>query len=135
MNAVYPKFREQLLEWALNASQPGGILFYVVGVDSDYVFGAAHTSLADVVGTDESTPRKLLTGVTITDGTLDANDLEFDSLEAGKQIQSFVVYAQDTADSTYLVCYLDTSADGSLPVTVSAPSGLVRWNAAGICKI
>lgn len=136
MTAIYPKFRQQLLSWALAANAPAGLTFHVVGVDAGYTYNAAHTSLADIPAGATVSPETQLTSVTVVDGVVDAADVEWDAvLTAGETITGLVVYLKSGAGATYLAAFFDTSTDASLPQLIESTTGFVRWNAAGIFKI
>lgn len=135
MAAVYPKIREQLISWALNQNAPAGLAFYVMGVDADYTYNAAHVNLTSVPAGARITSEKLLTGVTYVNGILDADDQRWIDMTPGDVIRGFVIYLKSGGGDTWLVCYLDTSIDGSIPQTVDSTIGDIIFNASGICKI
>lgn len=135
MAAVYPKIREQLISWALNQNAPAGLAFYVLGVDTDYTYNAAHVNLSSVAVGARITSEKLLTNVTYVNGVLDADDQRWTDLTPGDTLRGFVVYLKSGGGDTWLVCYLDTSIDGSIPQTIESTIGDIIFNASGICKI
>lgn len=135
MSAVYPLIRQQLISWALNANAPAGLAFYALGVDASYVYSAAHNDLADIAGASIVADLHLLDSVTYVNGILDAADEEWTDLVLTETFDAVIVLLRATDLSSFLVCYIDSSTDGSVPQTVGSTSGLVRWNVAGICKI
>lgn len=136
MTAIYPKFRQQLLTWALNASAPAGLAFYVVGVKSTYVYDPAHTGLGNIPAGGICAPETALANVTIVDGVIDADDVYWDTvLTAGVTIDGLIVYLKDGGGNSFLAAYFDTSSDGSLPQLIESTSGFIRWDGQGIFKI
>lgn len=134
MSAVYPKFRESLLSWALNANPPAGLAFYMIGVDSSYVYDAAHNDLADIAGGDIVMPEHALDSVTIVNGIVDAADESYTGLTIGHELDAVIIYMKDGAAASYLAAYIDESSDGSIPQTFDSTSGEVRWHASGIFR-
>jgi hypothetical protein len=134
MSAVYPKFREQLLSWALNANPPAGLAFYVVGVDSTYVYDAAHNDLADVGSGPVTIAEQALTSVTITNGVVDAANVSVTGLDTADSLDALVVYLKDGAAASYLAAYIDESVDGSIPQGIDATQGVISWAVGGIFR-
>lgn len=135
MSAVYPKIREQLISWAMNQNAPAGLTFYAIGVDTDYTYSAAHVNLSSVAGAAIIAGEKALSGVTYVNGILDANDVEWTNLVNGDVLDGFIVYLKSGGGDSWLVCYIDSSADSSIPQTIAGSTGSLRFNASGICKI
>lgn len=136
MSAVYPKFRENLVTWALNGGGPVTSEFRVRGLNNDYVYSDAHDSLGDVVAsTPYVTEEIVLENVTVTNGILDADNVDFAEQTLGETLQAILVYLWDTtAEVGYPAAYINSSTDATLPQLIEQVSGQIRWNPAGICK-
>lgn len=134
-NALYPKWKEALLQAtansALNGSGTTGV--YAALVDTGtYTYSAAHefySSLSGVAGTDQEI------GATkaYTNGVFDGADLTYTAVAAGANIEALVLYVKNAgANTTWrLVAYIDTGVTG-LPVTPNGGDITVTWNASGI---
>lgn len=136
-NAIYPKFKETLLNASSNVSLDQNTSNdgpYCALVDTGtYTYSAAHqfySSLSGVVGTDQR-----IASPTVTTGTFDGSDLTFSAV-TGASVEALVIYRHNAgANTTWrLVAYLDTSVTG-LPVTPNGGDITVTWNASGIFTI
>jgi hypothetical protein len=135
-NAVYPKYKQSLLNAdansALNGSGTTGL--YVALVDTGtYTYNSAHqfySDLSGIVGTDQE-----ITSTTITNGLIDGNDVTFTSV-SGASVEALVLYRKNAgANTTWrLVAYIDTSVTG-LPVTPNGGNIGITWNASGIIQL
>jgi hypothetical protein len=135
MSAVYPNFREQLIDWAINQSAPAGLAFYVIGVDSSYVYSAAHVDLVDVIGGSIQASEQPILNVTYVDGIINGDDVEFSGLTLAEEITALIVYLKDGIGDSYLAAYIDESTNASLPATIGTSTGLLSWNASGIFRV
>jgi hypothetical protein len=132
-NAIYPKYKEALLnnsaDSALTGSGATGL--YVALIDTGtYTFSSAHqfySSLSGIVGTDQ----EILTP-TLTNGTVDGGDVTFTAV-SGATVEALVLYRKNAgANTTWrLIAYIDTSVTG-LPVTPNGGDIVITWNASGI---
>lgn len=134
MSAVYPKFREKLVQWAIAGPPPAGLAFYMIGVDATYVYSAAHVNLANVSAPSILAPEHLLDVVTYVDGIVDAADEAYTGLTLAAVLDAAIIYLKDGAGASYLAAYIDSSTDGSMPAALSSTSATFRWNASGIFK-
>jgi hypothetical protein len=134
MSAVYPKYREQLIAWALAANAPAGLLFYVIGVDATYVYDAAHNDLADVPGAAISIPEQALVSVTYVNGIVDADNVNVTGLDTADDLDAFIIYLKSGGGATYLAAYIDESSDGSVPQAIDSTKGVISWHASGIFR-
>jgi Chaperone of endosialidase len=132
-NAVYPKFKQELMKatsgTSLNGTGTTGV--WCALCTASYTYSAAHqfySSLAGVSGTDQE-----LTTKTQVNGTLDGDDLTYTAVASGAAITIMALYVKNAgANTTWpLVLYLDTSQTG-LPVTPNGGNITVQWNASGI---
>lgn len=128
-NALYPKWKEALIQGGANSSLTGTLKAALVDTDT-YTYSAAHqfySSLsAGVVGTPQTIPNK-----TFVNGVLDGDDVVFPAV-TGASVEALVIYL-DTGNpaTSRLVAYIDTGATG-LPVTPNGGDINVAWNASGI---
>lgn len=127
-NAIYPKYKEAVIQSSANSSLTGTVKFALVDTGT-YTYSAAHeflSSLTGVVGTAQT-----LTTKTYTNGVLDGGDLTFPAV-SGSSAEAIVGYIDTgVAGTSRLVAYLDTGFTG-LPVTPSGGDITVTWNASGI---
>jgi hypothetical protein len=132
-NAIYPKYKEALLNNSANSAITGSGTtgLYVALVDTGtYTYSSAHefySSLSGVVGTDQE-----ITTPTLTNGVVDGGDVTFSAV-SGNSVEALVIYRKNAgANTTWrLVAYIDTGQTG-LPVTPNGGSITITWNASGI---
>lgn len=132
-NAIYPKYKEALLNNSANSAITGSGTtgLYVALVDTGtYTYSASHefySSLSGVVGTDQE-----ITTPTLTGGVVDGGDVTFSAV-SGNSVEALVIYRKNAgANTTWrLVAYIDTGQTG-LPVTPNGGSITITWNASGI---
>lgn len=128
-NAIYPAYKEALLDGAANTDLNDGTV-KVALVDTDtYVYSSAHDFLDDlsgVVGTAQT-----IANTTVTNGTFDGDNVTFSAV-SGNSVEALVIYI-DTGNSatSRLVAYIDTGVTG-LPVTPNGGDIGISWNASGI---
>jgi len=135
-NAVYPKYKEALLNASANSALTGSGTtgLYAALVDTGtYTYSSAHefySSLSGVVGTDQE-----ITSPTLTNGVVDGGDLTFTAV-SGASVEALVLYRKNAgANTTWrLVAYIDTGQTG-LPVTPNGGNITVTWNASGIFSL
>ncbi len=100
-------------------------------VTESYVFSAAHTSYSDISSHVLGTAT--LTGVAVTDGTLDASDFTFTGISSGTAKAIILYVDSGTASTSWLIGY-DSSAT-NLPFTFSGASVLVTVNTSGLLTL
>ncbi len=128
-NAIYPKYKEAVLQSSANSSLTGTVKVALVDTGT-YTYNAAHeflTSLTGVVGTAQTI------GATksYTNGVFDGGDVTFTAV-SGATAEALVIYIDTgTAGTSRLVAYIDTSVTG-LPVTPNGGDITITWNASGI---
>lgn len=132
-NAIYPKYKEALLNNSANSAITGSGTtgLYVALVDTGtYTYSASHefySSLSGVVGTDQE-----ITTPTLTNGVVDGGDVTFSAV-SGNSVEALVIYRKNAgANTTWrLVAYIDTGQTG-LPVTPNGGDITLQFNASGI---
>jgi hypothetical protein len=135
-NAVYPKYKEALLNASANSALTGSGAtgLYVALVDAGtYTYSSAHefySSLSGVVGTDQE-----ITSPTLTNGVIDGGDVTFTAV-TGNSVEALVLYRKNAgANTTWrLVAYIDTGQT-NLPVTPNGGNIGITWNASGILSL
>jgi hypothetical protein len=133
-NALYPKYKEAVLQSLSNTSLAGsgttGV--YVALVDTGtYTYNAAHQYYSDLTGI-VSTDQEIGATKTYTNGTFDGADVVF-TAASGVSVEALVIYVKNAgANTTWrLVAYIDTGVTG-LPVTPNGGNINITWNASGI---
>jgi hypothetical protein len=135
-NAVYPKYKEALLNGSTNTALTGSGTtgLYAALVDTGtYTYSAAHefySSLSGVVGTDQEVLTPTLVG-----GLIDGGDVTYTAV-SGASVEAIVLYRKNAgANTTWrLVAYIDTGVTG-LPVTPNGGNIGITWNASGIVQL
>ena len=128
-NALYPKWKEQLLQFTANNNLSAGTV-KVALVTAGYTYSAANqfysSVSASVVGTPQTIGSK-----TFTDGVFDGGNVTFTAV-TGSQVVALVLYIDTgSAATSPLVAFLDTSIT-NLPVTPNGGDITITWNASGI---
>lgn len=128
-NAIYPKYKEALINGSANTSLAGIVKVALVDTGT-YTYSAAHeflTSLTGVVGTAQT----IGATKTYTNGVFDGADVTFPAV-SGATAEALVIYIDTgTAGTSRLVAFLDTGVT-NLPVTPNGGDIAVTWNASGI---
>lgn len=127
-NAIYPKWKEAVIQGSANSSLAGNVKAILVDT-ADYTYNAAHDFLDDVPGAAIVATSANLGTKTYTNGTFDTADFTFTAV-TGDVSEALIIYIDTgSAATSRLVCYRDTNVTG-LPVTpnggditVSVPSG------------
>ncbi len=127
-NALYPKWKEAIVQATSNSSLGGTVKVALVDTGT-YTYSAAHefqSSLSGVVGTAQTLGTK-----TFTNGVFDAADVTFTAV-SGSSAEALVIYIDTGSSATSrLVAYIDTGVTG-LPVTPNGGDIGITWNASGI---
>jgi len=127
-NALYPKWKESLIQLTANNSLTGTVKAALVDTGT-YTYSAAHqflSSLSGVVGTAATLGTK-----SYTNGVFDAADVTYTAV-SGSSAEAIVLYIDTgVAGTSPLVAYIDTGATG-LPVTPNGSDISIAWNASGI---
>jgi len=113
-NALYPKFKEALLNGAANTDMSGGTVKAALVDTGTYTYSAAHEFLSDLSGT-VGTAQTLGTK-TFTDGAFNSADPTWPAV-TGATVEAIVLYIDTgVAGTSRLIMYMDTGQTG-LPAT------------------
>jgi len=128
-NALYPKWKEQLLQFTANNNLSAGTV-KVALVTAGYTYSATdqfYSSVsASVVGTPQTIGSK-----TFTDGVFSGSNVTFTAV-TGSQVTKLVIFIDTgTAATSPVVAYIDTGVT-NLPVTPNGGDISITWNASGI---
>ena len=128
-NALYPKWKQALLEFTTNNDLDGQTV-KVALVTAGYTYSAGdqyYSSVsASVVGTPQTIGNK-----TFTNGIFDGDDVVFTAV-TGSQVVALVIYIDTgSAATSPLVAFIDTGVT-NLPVLPNGGDITITWNATGI---
>lgn len=122
---IFPKGGEAMLGGSINYSSDTLKVMFYAGA-----FVSTHQFVSDLTGASIVARSAALSGITVTNAVLDANDVTLTSVSGSA--------------FTLVYLYKDTGADATSPLLVSfvvasfTPSGLdvtVTWNASGLFKL
>jgi hypothetical protein len=126
-NAVYPKFKEALLNG--NGNLVSGDVRAILIDTGVYTYSSAHEFLSSVGGGARVAVSGSLTGKTATNGVFDAGDITVPSV-SGASVEAVVLYLHTGTDSTArLVSFHDHEPDGTTVIAFT-PDGnnvLITW--------
>jgi hypothetical protein len=129
-NALYPKWKEQLLQFTTNNNLSSGTVKVALVDTGTYTYSSAHQFYSSVNGSVVGTPQTI-GSKTFTNGVFDGTDVTFTAV-TGNSVEALVLYVDTgTAATSPLVAYIDTSVTG-LPVTPNGGDITITWNASGI---
>lgn len=130
-NAVYPKFKEALLDASSNSDLNDGTVKVALVDTGTYTYSAAHQFYSDLSGV-VGTPVEI-TNTTVASGLFDGDNVTFSAV-SGSSAEALVIYIDTgVAGTSRLVIFMDTGVTG-LPVTPNGGDITVTWNASGICQ-
>ena len=128
-NALYVKWKEQLLQFTTNNNLSSGTV-KVALVTSGYTYSSTDQFYSSVSASVVGTPQTL-SSKTYTNGVFDAADVTFTAV-TGSQVVSLVIYIDTGSSATSpLVAFIDTSVT-NLPVTPNGGDIAITWNGSGI---
>ena len=128
-NALYPKWKEQLLQFTANNNLSSGTV-KVALVAAGYTYSSTDQFYSSVSASTVGTPQTIGTK-TFTNGVFDGADVTFTAV-TGSQVTKLVIYIDTgTASTSPLVAYIDTGVT-NLPVTPNGGDIAITWNASGI---
>lgn len=128
-NAIYPKYKEALLDATANVDLKDGTVKVALVDTGVYTYNAAHDFYNDVTGV-VGTPQTIA-NKTVTNGVFDGDNVTYTTV-TGNTVEALIIYV-DTGDAatSRLVAYIDTSVTG-LPVTPNGGDISITWSGAGI---
>lgn len=127
-NALYPKWKEALLQASSNSALTGTVKVALVDTGT-YTYSSSHQYYSDLSGV-VGTPQSIGTH-SYTSGTFDGDDVTFSAV-TGNSVEALVIYIDTgTGSTSRLVAYIDTSVTG-LPVTPNGGDITITWNGSGI---
>jgi hypothetical protein len=113
--AIYPKWKEAVMQGASNSSLAGTVK--VILVDSaDYTYSAAHQFLSDVPGAARVGTSGALANKTYTNGVFDADDATFSAV-SGDVSEALIYYIDTGVEATSRLVVFEDSAITGAPVT------------------
>lgn len=129
-NALYPKWKEQLLQFTTNNNLSAGTVKVALIDTGTYTYSAANqfwtSASASSVGTPQTIGSK-----TFTNGVFSGGNVTFTAV-TGVSVEALIIYIDTgTAATSPLVAYIDTSVTG-LPVTPNGGDITITWNGSGI---
>jgi len=137
-NALYQKWKEQLLQFTANNSLAAGTV-KVALIDTGaggYTFSDTDQFWSAASGASVGTPQTL-TSKTYTNGVFDAADVTFNSV-TGNSVEALIIFIDTgTASTSPLVAYIDSGVT-NLPVTPNGGNISIAWSSgppAGIFKL
>ena len=129
-NALYPKWKEQLLQFTTNNNLSAGTVKVALVDTGTYTYNSANQFYSSVSAAAVGTPQTIGTK-TFTNGVFDGADVTF-TAGTGSSVEALVLYIDTgSAATSPLVAYIDTSVTG-LPVTPNGGDISITWNASGI---
>lgn len=129
-NALYPKWKEQLLQFTANNNLSAGTVKAALVDTGIYTYSSTDQFYSSVSSAVVGTPQTI-GSKTFTNGVFDGADVTYTSV-TGNTAEAIVLYIDTgSAATSPLVAYIDTSVTG-LPVTPNGGDIVITWNASGI---
>ncbi len=132
-NAVYPLFKQALLDASSNVDINDGTVKAALIDLADYTYSSAHDMWDDASAAVVGTPQTIA-NTTVTNGLFDGDNVTFSAV-SGDPCEAIIIYIDTGTPSTSrLVAFLDTGVTG-LPVTPNGGDITITWNASGIVQL
>lgn len=132
-NAIYPKFKEALLDGSANIDVNDGTVKVALIDTADYTYSSAHDFWDDASAGAVGTPQTI-GNTTVTNGLFDGDNVTFSAV-TGDPCEALIIFIDTGTPSTSrLVAYIDTGVTG-LPVTPNSGDVTITWNASGIFQL
>lgn len=132
-NALYPKWKEQILQFTANNNLSAGTVKVALVDTGTYTYSDTHQFYSSVSASVIGTPQTVGTK-TFVNGVFDGADVTFTGV-TGNSVEALVLYVDTgTAGTSPLVAYIDTSVTG-LPVTPNGGDISITWSASGIFSL
>jgi hypothetical protein len=129
-NALYPKWKEQLLQFTANNDIEAGTVKVALIDTGTYTYNSADQFWSSASSASVGTPQTI-GSKTYTNGVFDGADVTFTAV-TGNSVEALIIYIDTgSAATSPLVAYIDTSVTG-LPVTPNGGDISITWNASGI---
>ena len=133
-NAIYPLFKQALLDASSNVDLNDGTVKCVLIDAADYTYSASHDFLDDVAAGARIGTAQTIANTTVTDGLFDGDNVTFTAV-SGDVAEAILIYIDTGAEGTSrLVAYIDTGVTG-LPVTPNGGDITITWHASGIFQL
>lgn len=125
-NTLYPKAKEAFLRGEIDLTADS-IKVVLVKISGGYTYNANHDFYDDLVpGSNVVGSPQTLSGITVTNGVLDATDVTFSSV-TGAAVGAVVIYKDTGASGTSsLIAYYDTAT--GIPVTPNGGNITISWD-------
>lgn len=131
-NALYPKWKEAIVQASANSSLSGTVKAVLLDT-SLYTYSAAHefytSASAAAIGTPQTINAK-----TFVNGLFDGDDVTFTGLTGATAEAILIFIDTGSAATSRLVIYIDTGV-GNLPVLPNGANVDITWNASGIFQL
>jgi len=129
-NALYPKWKQQLLQFAANNDLSTGTVKVALIDTGTYTYNSTNqfwsSAVSAVVGTPQTIGSK-----TFTNGVFSGSNVTFTSV-SGASVEALIIYIDTGTDATSpLVAYIDSDVTG-LPVTPNGGNITITWSGSGI---
>jgi hypothetical protein len=126
-NALYPLWKQQLLQFTANNNLSTGTVKVALIDTSFYTYSDAHQFWSSVSGSAVVGTPATLGSKTYTNGVFDAADVTFNTV-TGASVEALIIYIDTgTAGTSPLVAYIDSSVTG-LPVTPNGGNISIAWS-------
>ena len=131
-NALYPKYKEAIIQASANSSLTGTVKAVLIDTAS-YTYSAAHEFYSSASAGAVGTPQTINTK-TYVNGTFDGDNVTFTAL-TGATCEAIIVFIDTgTAATSRLVAYFDTGVT-NLPVTPNGGDVAITWSGSGIFSL
>jgi hypothetical protein len=133
-NAIYPKFKQALLDASTNVDINDGTVKVALIDTADEAYNAADEFLSDVTGAGIVGTAQTIGTTTVTTGLFDGDNVTFTAV-SGDPCEALLIYIDTgVAATSRLVAFIDTGVTG-LPVTPNGGDITITWNASGIFQL
>lgn len=132
-NAIYPKWKEALVQASANSALTGNVKAVLVDL-ADYTYSSAHDFLDDVPVAARVATSANLSTKTYVNGLFDADNATFSAV-TGDISEAVILYVDSGTEGTSrLIAFFDTGVTG-LPVTPNGGDINLNFNASGIFQL
>ena len=129
-NALYPKWKEQLLQFTTNNNLSAGTVKVALVDTGVYTYSSASQFYSSVSAAAVGTPQTI-GSKTFVNGVFSGGNVTFSAV-TGASVEALVIYIDTGSTATSpLVAYIDASVTG-LPVTPNGGDITITWNGSGI---